>query len=733
MKPFDLDIRGLRSVAFPAVVLLVSLVTAFQARPQRAIQANVLANPGFEEERAGLPAGWNLDAGLRAKGAARLDRTAFAGQYALELSPNSKNTDTSQLFGFAQLIPANEFAGRRTRVQAALKANGGATATVLVFAVAAGFKPLNHVSLEQSQSAPAFQVLSESFDVDPKAAQILIACAVKGTSGRAWFDEISFGLEADAHAEAPRDNNRQPAAGAQEAALTIDAAQVLRSIPRTLYGTNIEWINDGNGIWDASQNRPRPEILAPARELGVSLIRYPGGIFSDYYHWRDGIGPAASRPVRPHVADGGKSRNSFGTDELMQFCRMIGAEPLMQVNIVTGTPQEAADWVAYCNRPDHAERAQNGSRPPYKVHYWEIGNEPYGKSDNKQISASSLTPEEYAKRYMAFAAAMKAVDSSIALVGTGGYNSGKYVAVSNNAWNRVLLERVAPAMDFLAVHNAYAPLGASASRASFDDVYRALLVFPRLISRNLDEVAQQVRTYGGANAGRIQLAITEWGPFFHAIPSDPWVGHTKTLGSALFVGSAMQSFLRSPQTSMANFFKLSDATFMGWIDAQGNPKPSYYALQMYTHHFGRDLVRVDVTAPRFNSRAVGNVDATNDTAALDAVASLSADRAHLYAIVVNRSASAPIRAGISIRGFKPAPTGRGWLLTASSLDANNGNDLPAVPGLRWAKQMEAPAEAMFSQGRPGTVVPREIGIPHVSGNFTFTFPPISMTAIELAQ
>jgi len=719
---------GLATLLFAACLLVKGPAA------QSASQANLLANPGFEDEQGGLPSGWNLDQSLRKKGSARLVPDAAGGQRALELTPNKSNTDPGHLFGFGQLIPAGDLAGRRVRLQAALKVAPGATATVLAFAVAPGFRPLNSITLELADSAPNFRVMTQSFEVDRGASQILIACAVRGTSGRAWFDDVAFGLEGVISSAPPSTDVRSessPAAYGGDATLTVDAGQILRPIPRTLYGTNIEWINDGNGIWDASQNRAKPEIQAAAKALNLSLIRFPGGIFADYYHWRDGIGPAGLRPTRDHYADDGKSRNNFGTDELMQFARAIGAEPMLEVNIVTGTPQEAADWVAYCNRPDNPERARNGSRQPYNVRYWEIGNEPYGKSDNRKIAASSLTPQEYARRYVAFATAMKAVDSSIVLVAAGGYNSGKYVAVSDNNWNRVLLETAAPQIDFLAVHNAYAPLWASASKASFDDVYKAMLAFPKLVAQNLDQVADQVHTYGGANASHIQLAVTEWGPFFHALPSDPWVGHTKTLGSALFVASTMEAFLRSNQTSMANFFKLSEPAFMGWIDPQGNPKPSYYALQMFTEHFGSRLVKVDTSTPRFSSRVVGNVDAVGDAPVLDAVASLDASGKHLYAIVVNRQ-NAAIHSRLSIRGFHPGAS-RGWVLTAPSLDANNGNDLPSIPGLRWGKQMEAPQGAMFSQGRPDTVVPREISVPVAGSNFEYTFPPISITAIELSQ
>jgi len=470
-----------------------------------------------------------------------------------------------------------------------------------------------------------------------------------------------------------------------------------------------------------------------AKDLGISLIRFPGGIFSDYYHWRDGIGPQSSRPVRDHYADDGKSKNVFGTDEIAQFARATGAELLLQVNIVTGTPEEAAEWVNYVNRPDHPERARNGSKESYRVKYWEIGNEQYGKSDNPKIAKSSLTPEEYASRYTRFAAAMKKADPSIVLVGVGGYNTGKYLGVSNNDWNRVLLQRAASSMDYLAVHNAYGPMFVSAGGHGFDDVYRTLLAFPQLIARNFDEVNRQIDSYAGSSASRMKIAITEWGPFFHAIPNDPYVGHTKTLGSALFVAGALHTFLRDERVAMANFFKLTEPNFMGWIDGKGVPKPSYYALQMYTRHFGDQLVDVRFDSGKFSSRAAGFTDSVSQEPYLDVVGSTSADGRRLYLIAVNRHFTNSLQTKITLRGFRPRGSARAWVLTAPSLDANNGDDLPRIPGLKWARQASAPKGSMFEQGRPGLVVPQETAIPNVSESFTYNFAPRSVTAIELTQ
>jgi alpha-N-arabinofuranosidase len=699
-------------------------------RQPSAIQTNLVTNPGFEDSKAGVPTGWNLDEGLRSRGTVRVDSAEpYAGRNSLELMPNGKNTEAGRLFGVGQLIPANGLTGRRLKLQAALRVTGGASAQVLVFAVSRQFKPLAHSVLVWSESGSSYHVLSDLLDVDKDASQILIACAVEGTHGQAWFDDIQVGLENAASAD-PGVGSPAPA---MQTVLEVDATKITKRVSPALFGTNLEWINNANGIWDPAQNRFRPEIVDAAKNLGITTVRFPGGIFADYYHWRDGIGPQSGRAARPHFADDGKSKNVFGTGELVQFCRATGAEPVIQVNIVTGTPDEAADWVSYCNRPNHPERERNGSKEPFRIRYWEIGNEQYGKSDNKNIAKSSLAPEEYASRYLSFAAAMRKADPSIVLIAVGGYNSGRYTAVSNNDWNKILLRRAASSIDFLAVHNAYAPLWASTSGASFEDVYRAMLAFPGLVSKNLNEVSHQIESFAGPSAGHIQIAVTEWGPFFHAIPSDPWVGHTKTLGSALYVASAVQAFLRDQRTEMANFFKLTEPSFMGWIDANGVPKPSYYALQMYTHHFGDRVIAVEVDSPNFGSRSVGNVDAVDRTEYLDAIASLSSDGRRLYIIAVNRSFSNGLQTKVSLHGFHPRSTARAWVLTAPSLDANNGNDLPSIPGLYWAKQISAPRGSMFEQGRPGTVATRETSIANVSDSFSYLFPPMSVTALELTQ
>lgn len=691
-------------------------------RPVEA-QANLIVNGGFDSAQGDVPFGWNLDGAVKNKGSIRLNGGT------VELTPNGRNGDANKPFGIGQLVSAANLRGKRVAVKASMKVTGGATAQFIAFAITNDFRPLGNVVLAESGESSQFQEKSDSLEVSPEAANVLVGCVVIGKKGTASFDNVSMEIEGAGAAVPATPPPPTGASGTDSASIDIEAGTVLRPVPKLLYGTNLEWIRDANGLWDPRSESMHPSVLEAARDAGITLVRFPGGIFADYYHWRDGVGPRQNRPVRPHVADDGRSGNGFGIHELMDFCRRIGAEPLLQVNIITGTPEEAAAWVSYCNDTNHDDRARNGSKAPFRVRYWEIGNEQYGRADNKNIAKSSLTAAEYTNRYRKFAQAMRAADPTIRLVGVGGLNTRKYEAVTDNNWNKVLLTGADPQMDYLAVHNAYGVLAASSARASFDEVYKTLLAFPELIAENLSGVNRQIESYGG---GKVKIAITEWGPWFHAIPSDPWVGHAKTLGSALFTASAMQTFLRDSRTEMANFFKLTEGSFLGSIDPVNGPKPVYYALQMYSKHFGDLVLDTRASGPVFSSRDIGNVAGVSRAPYLDALASLSQDRSRMYLMAVNKNQKA-LRTQIRIQGFRPSGAAKSWVLTAPSLDANNGQDLPSIPGLTWAKQAQAPKNPMFEKGRPGLVVPRESPVSGVSGDFVYEFAPISLTAIEFSR
>jgi len=514
--------------------------------------------------------------------------------------------------------------------------------------------------------------------------------------------------------------------------ISVDAAKVIKTVSRGLYGTHAAWVYDAEGLWDAQKAEFRPEILELARQLRPGPIRFPGGIGADFYHWRDGIGPQSSRPIRSHGSDKDKSRNGFGTHELMAFAAATGGEPMLMVNIIEGTPEEAADWVAYCNLPNHPARARNGSKEPFRVRLWEVGNEPYIKAWSKAQKKGQLPAEEYADRFLRYAAAMKKVDPSIRLLGVGGRNFGRYSFLVDGSWNKTVLERAGSAMDYLAVHNAYTPV--LIRKEPFYEVYRAMVSFPELVMQDFKSLNRDIEMYAPRYADRIKLAVTEWGPFFAPRKDEHYLDHSKTLGAALFVASMMQVFMNAERVELANFFKFIDLAFQGCVGHDGVPKPSYYALQMYTRHFGDLLVASSTQGPLYDlKRAVGAVDAARDLPYLVAVASLSADRSKMYIVAVNKHFTNPIRTAIRIQGFRPAATATLRTLTAPSLDAHNGPDLPNVRGIKWPKPAKAPEGSMFDEGKPGTVTIHESTVNGVSDSFDLVIPSKAVISLEFKK
>jgi alpha-L-arabinofuranosidase len=174
----------------------------------------------------------------------------------------------------------------------------------------------------------------------------------------------------------------------QPARVEIRAAEEIGPIQPELHGHFAEHLGSCiyGGLWVGKDSRIpnvngfRKQAVDYLRQVGIPVLRWPGGCFADDYHWRDGIGPAAKRPKLVNIHWGNYTEdNSFGTHEFIGLCRMIGAEPYLAGNVGTGTPRELRDWVEYCNYPAGStladERITNGAREPFRVKYWGVGNE----------------------------------------------------------------------------------------------------------------------------------------------------------------------------------------------------------------------------------------------------------------------------------------------------------------------------------------------------------------------
>jgi alpha-L-arabinofuranosidase len=205
--------------------------------------------------------------------------------------------------------------------------------------------------------------------------------------------------------------------------------------------------------WDHLRDDWREDVVEVSRDLAPTMMRW-GGIFLDFYRWREGVGPREKRPPMLNLLWGGIESNQVGTAEFVDFSRRVGAEPLICVNfesdgrqrylkakgsVRTADAREAADWVRYCNDPANAERRAHGRAAPYAVKYWQIGNE---TSYDKQ----GFDLETAARKTVEFAKEMRRADPSIHLI-----------AWSDSGWASRMIDVAGEQIQMLAFHHMFNP------------------------------------------------------------------------------------------------------------------------------------------------------------------------------------------------------------------------------------------------------------------------------------
>jgi alpha-N-arabinofuranosidase len=217
----------------------------------------------------------------------------------------------------------------------------------------------------------------------------------------------------------------------------------LEHLGRAIYGGVFD---PGNPLSDKAGLRK--DVIEDMRELRMPFVRYPGGNFVSNYDWRDGIGPVERRKPFPDFAWKSVEPNTFGTDEFIKWCRAVGTEPMLAVNLGTLGPAEAAGLVEYCNMTTPTrwaeQRGENGSKQPHNVKMWCLGNEMDGP-----WQAGHSPAESYALKAMQAARLMKGMDPSIELVAAG--SSGRALPTYLE-WDRAVLERCWDDIDFISAH-----------------------------------------------------------------------------------------------------------------------------------------------------------------------------------------------------------------------------------------------------------------------------------------
>ncbi len=163
-------------------------------------------------------------------------------------------------------------------------------------------------------------------------------------------------------------------------------------------------------------------MIAEVKELGVPIIRYPGGNFVSGYHWQDGVGPKDKRPTVLERAWNSKETNQFGTNEFIEWCRLVGSEPLLGFNLGTGSVEQAVEYVEYCNVDRGTNwsdlRREHGYDKPHDVRYWCMGNEMDGP-----WQMGRLTAREYGRKARDAARQIRVIDRDLKLIACGSSNT----------------------------------------------------------------------------------------------------------------------------------------------------------------------------------------------------------------------------------------------------------------------------------------------------------------------
>lgn len=440
-----------------------------------------------------------------------------------------------------------------------------------------------------------------------------------------------------------------------------------------------------------------PDIVRASKALNSPLLRY-GGNFTSGYHWRDGIGPLDHRPTRLNQSWGMPEYNEFGTDELMTFCRLIGARPHIGLNLGSGTPQEAREWVEYCQGSaqtrEGIRRASAGHADPYPVAAWEMGNELWG-----DFQIGWLTPEAHAQRYLEFYRSVRdLVPQDTMIFATGGDID------IFEPWNRSLLDKAAAELQVLTTHFVVGMHEMKNPGADRDVTWKAALAIPVGVGHAFEPMRAQIDA-NPATRGRVKLAFTEW--LFWAPEDNPQALRYDNLGGAITTGGWMNMLIRN-----ADFVPVANMT--GLIEFGGIYKrrgrvfltPQCWAFSLYSNHAG-DTPVVTRTEVRHYDVHQGQrrVPEIPEVPFLDVVATTDSQRGDLSLFVVNRDWKSSIAARIEVRDFAAAPEAMVHTLTGGSLLHRNSEDHP---------------EAV----RPATTSLK------ISGeSVTHTFPPASVTGI----
>ena len=459
------------------------------------------------------------------------------------------------------------------------------------------------------------------------------------------------------------------------------------------------WVGPGSST--ANRHGIRLDVLDLLERFRPAIIRWPGGTPSETYRWRDGVGPPEKRPesLLPGTcfSSPGES-NAFGTDEYLSLCGRLGSEPYICVNVGTGSAEEAANWVEYCNRSGRTTfakmRADNGRADPYGVRFWGLGNESYFWYDD---------PAQYAQRIKHFVKTMKLVDPSIRTVAAGWR--------FRTEWNRRLLELAAQYADYISMHFYYGMEPGPARPITDPDELRAeplrVTVFEDLVAgpyhaeQSIRQLIELIRETTGED--RVRIAMDEWTLWHQEATAENGGYQNCTLQDGILAAGMIHMMHRvNPWVEMSVLSNLVNSTCAIVTDGDRVcASPVYHVLQVYANHTQPSVLRSRTEVDSYPALGVERIPY------LDCLATVDESTGLINLAVINRHRTHDIECQIMVDGLNTPFDANVCEINASSETAANDFE------------------------EPNRIRPNVRSIRLRGERFSYVFPAHSVTVIDL--
>ncbi len=456
--------------------------------------------------------------------------------------------------------------------------------------------------------------------------------------------------------------------------ITLNTDQARTIISKHIYGHFAEHLGrciyDGLYVGTGNANIPntggvRNDVIKALKDLKIPNLRWPGGCFADTYHWKDGIGPKNERKAIENLSWGNvREDNSFGTDEFLNMCELLGAEPYLAVNMNSGTVQEAVEWVQYTNHANRTSyltdlREKNGRSTPWKVKYWGIGNESWDCGGN-------MTADYYINLYKQYATAMTSYSNTEGLfriaVGPG---------TPDYTWTETVMKNVPlKRLEGISIHH-YSVINWAHKGSSFqfsDQEYFTTMQQAWRIEELITKNSEVMDRYDAEK--KVALIVDEWGGWYETDPGGTQLYQQNTMRDAMIAGLTLNIFNNhADRVRMANLAQIVNV--LQSVILTNKEKllltPTYHVMEMYKVHQDATLIPLQITSNSF-VKGENKIQAVSASASKDATG-----KVHISLTNIDNVNGQEIEIGIP--GSKASHvTGR--ILTSLKIQDHNTFDNP---------------------------------------------------------